>query len=244
MSQSPSSSSTPPASAMNGEMSTPTNGLSLPHSSQVDAETLSLRAKNRRERNKLASRKCRALKSARLIYLDGRVAELEDEVRVLRAALGASANAIPTAVEPGLPTPNLTPQSSLSSISSSSTRSLASLKSSSLASITSTSSMDTIPDVEVDDEDTSIADLKRENEALKTCMAKFEQEWNAALATLGLKIPSAINGKQPATSNPPPDETLTDGNSDPASANSESSPPGHSLATLIAAATQLTSQPS
>ncbi|KAJ3999300.1 hypothetical protein F5050DRAFT_1010612 [Lentinula boryana] len=193
MSQSPSSSSTPPASAMNGEMSTPTNGLSLPHSSQVDAETLSLRAKNRRERNKLASRKCRALKSARLIYLDGRVAELEDEVRVLRAALGASANAIPTAVEPGLPTPNLTPQSSLSSISSSSTRSLASLKSSSLASITSTSSMDTIPDVEVDDEDTSITDLKRENEALKTCMAKFEQEWNAALATLGLKIPSAIN---------------------------------------------------
>ncbi|KAJ3726917.1 hypothetical protein EV361DRAFT_871675 [Lentinula raphanica] len=244
MSQSPSSSSTPPASASVGETGTPTNGLSLPHSSQVDAETLSLRAKNRRERNKLASRKCRALKSARLVYLDGRVAELEEEVRVLRAALGTSANSIPSAIEPELPTPNLTPQSSLSSISSSSTRSLASLKSSSLASITSTSSMETIPDVEIDDDkDTSIADLKRENEALKACMAKFEQEWNAAVTTLGLKG-TPINGKQSATTVSAIDDPKAYTATENAPTDSESSPPAHSLATLIAAATQLTSHSS
>ncbi|KAJ4483832.1 hypothetical protein J3R30DRAFT_3402439 [Lentinula aciculospora] len=239
MSPSPSRSPTPPTTA-HGE-TTPSNGLSLPHSSQVDAETLSLRAKNRRERNRLASRKCRALKSARLVYLDSRVAELEDEVRALRAALGASANSIPTAVDQSLPTPNLTPQSSLSSISSSSTRSLASVKSSSLASITSTSSMDTIPDMDVEEEETSINDLKRENEALKTCMAKFEQEWNAALATLGLKTPFSVNGKHSATSTVAPDDSKHEGVSESAPSKSEASQPSHSLATLIAAASQLTS---
>ncbi|KAJ3814770.1 hypothetical protein EV368DRAFT_84207 [Lentinula lateritia] len=236
MSQSPSPSPTPPNSTAptNGETSTPTNGLSLPHSSQVDAETLSLRAKNRRERNKLASRKCRALKSARLVYLDGRVAELEDEVRVLRAALGASANAIPTSVDQGLPTPYVTPRSTVLSLSSSSTRSLASVQSSSLASITSTSSTDTIPDMEVE-EDNTINELKRENEVLKASMAKFEQEWNAALATLGIKFPDS---KQLASTSAL-DESKDEGASESTSSNAESSQPSHSLATLIAAASQL-----
>ncbi|KAJ3859366.1 hypothetical protein EV359DRAFT_68222 [Lentinula novae-zelandiae] len=235
MSQSPSPSPPPPNSTTttNGETSTPTNGLSLPHSSQVDAETLSLRAKNRRERNKLASRKCRALKSARLVYLDGRVAELEDEVRVLRAALGASANVIPTSVDQGIPTPYVTPRSTVLSLSSS-TRSLASVQSSSLASITSTSSTDTVPDMEVEEDD-AINELKRENEVLKASMAKFEQEWNAALATLGIKFP---NGKQPPSTSAP-DESKDEGASESTSSNAESSQPSHSLATLIAAASQL-----
>lgn len=233
MANSPSPSPTPSASN-HTEMSPPITGPQ-PNYTHVSAETLSLRTTNRRERNRIASQKCRARKSARLTYLEGRVAELEDEVRVLRTALGAPANAIPTTLGHAPPTPTLTPQSSLSSIGSS-TRSLSSLQSSSLASITSTSSLDTIPDgMEVEEEE-FVVKLKRENETLKACMSKFEREWNAALSTLGINV-SVANGKQADSSAPNGSTPSKDGDE-----SGSSSQPLHSLATLIAAASHLTPQ--
>ncbi|KIK69095.1 hypothetical protein GYMLUDRAFT_35143 [Collybiopsis luxurians FD-317 M1] len=241
MAKSASPSPTPSASNMQTESSPPANGPPQPNYTHVSAETLSLRTSNRRERNRIASQKCRARKSARLTYLEGRVAELEDEVRVLRTALGSAASTIPTTIGQAPPTPSLSPQSSQSSVTSS-IRSLSSVQSSSLASITSTSSMDTIPDDEEEDENL-VVKLKRENETLKACMTKFEREWNAALATLGLNVPSSANGKQPVAASPDPAPT-SNGN-DTAAANGaaeNSAQPSHSLATLIAAASHLTPQ--
>ncbi|KAF9073621.1 hypothetical protein BDP27DRAFT_1360228 [Rhodocollybia butyracea] len=237
MAKSRSPSPTPSASNMNVEPSSPSTGPPQPNYTHVSAETLSMRTTNRRERNRIASQKCRARKSARLTYLESRVAELEDEVRLLRSTLGASANAIPTTlgqtVAQGPPTPTLTPQSSLSSIASSS-RSLSSLQSSSLASITSTSSLDTIPDMDVDQEN-MVEKLRLENETLKACMSKFEREWNAALSSLGINVPP----KESASITAEPTENAPSKDGDASDASSQ---PLHSLATLIAAASHLTPQ--
>ncbi|KAF5383493.1 hypothetical protein D9757_006091 [Collybiopsis confluens] len=234
MAKSASPSPTPSASNMQTDASPPSSGAPQPNYTHVSAETLSLRTTNRRERNRIASQKCRARKSARLTYLEGRVAELEDEVRVLRTTLGTAASTIPTTLGQAPQTPALSPQSSLSSVASS-TRSLSSIQSSSLASITSTSSLDTLPDEDVEDEST-VAKLKQENETLKACMTQFEREWNAALASLGVNVPPP-NGKQNASDSTSAANGVT--------ANGSPEPPSqplHSLATLIAAASHLTPQ--
>jgi hypothetical protein len=235
MAKSASPSPTPSTSNMNVESTPPSSGPPQPNYTHVSAETLSLRTSNRRERNRIASQKCRARKSARLTYLEGRVAELEDEVRALRGAMGPTASAIPTAVGQGTSTPNLSPQSSLSSITSS--RSLASVQSSSLASITSTSSMETIPDME-DEEDSMVDKLKRENETLKACMSKFESEWNAALTALGISVSAAGKPVDPA---PPQSENKLTNSTVERSLTPSSQTP-NSLATLIEAASHLTPQ--
>jgi len=94
--------------------------------------------------------------------------------------------------------------------------------------------------MEVEEEE-FVVKLKHENETLKACMTKFEREWNAALSTLGINVPSVANGKQNAPSGASAPNGDTPHKDDGASAAS-STQPLHSLATLIAAASHLTPQ--
>jgi hypothetical protein len=89
------------------------------------------------------------------------------------------------------------------------------------------------------EEEELLVKLKRENETLKACMTKFEREWNAALSTLGINVPSIANGKHDAPGDSAPNG-ITPQNDDASPASS--SQPLHSLATLIAAASHLTPQ--
>jgi hypothetical protein len=85
------------------------------------------------------------------------------------------------------------------------------------------------------DEENLVEKLRLENETLKTCMSKFEREWNAALSSLGINVPQ----KESATVIAEPSENAPNKEGDALDASSQ---PLHSLATLIAAASHLTPQ--